>query len=43
MEKQANFKSVLKDYMLKHNIKAGDGFIESANSGNIRTRKSAET
>lgn len=38
-QKQNEFKNVLKEYMLKHNLKAGDEFIESANSRNVRTRK----
>lgn len=41
--KQNDFKNTLKEYMLKHNIKANDAFIESANSrSNIRTRKATE-
>lgn len=37
-----DFKSVLKEYMSKHNIKATDKFFESANSSaNIKTRKSS--
>ncbi len=41
-QKQTDFKSTLKDYMLKHNLKAGDDFFESANVRNIRTRKANE-
>lgn len=42
-QKQDDFKSTLKEYMLKHNIKANDAFIESANSrSNVRTRKAAD-
>lgn len=38
-QKQSDFKNVLKEYMQKHNIKAGDDFFESANTRNVRTRK----
>lgn len=41
-QNQAAFKEVLKEYMRKHNIKANDAFLESADASNIRTRKAAE-